>query len=758
MLALCLVTSSVPVYGDGVTAGFTIRQLLSPGDHLSDISLSRALLLDDVFYALGDNRTIYSWKAGAESVEEFYVLSPLPPEIGYISYDDLSDSAVSTLNTAVTHLASGDGELWGINLYTGRMGAIRAGREISWIDAAFYDEDLMRMQRMGGDPEVKCFIRDGALRIFMNDEILVWDDVINDKKAISLPDSVMEIIPYRDNKAVFSAFAAPSSDSSYSMGLFVADLEDGSISPYPGRLLGTEKNERPFEITGLAYNDVSDTLYYRLENPQSELNGMLASSSKEGDFLPRIKLPEMYGESYSIDDDTYAVQDHGGAVYVFDLREDMLSAGNVLRMKGMFSEVQLLSAWREAYPFILIDNRIADLEEQDILDIMLGDGNIDIYAIFANRLYRSAADKGYAFDLRSSDIIRSSAAQLIPSIYDTLHNQNGAVTGYPTSYFGLQLWMLDKAIWRECFGQRPYPKSFIEMFDVMREWEVNFSDQYDGVNVYGFFQLPVLLWEMVYQYVADYETKDQPIDFSTPMFADSLAAFTGLVRAVDTDRFDYNQAQAADSLFSGGGIIVGNNPILLSGEHKNIELIVPPSFEEGVQSRIQANIVVLMVNAKSQKTEEAMKFIEFISQEKGYDPVTGAVLNINDRMPAETEYYLTQKKETDKQLDRLSIAVESADEGQKQLLQQQIDRLKHDLDALSENRWIITQEGLDAFEEWEDRIYFTSNSIYISQNDLNNPFYQAVTSLCFQLTDGAISEESFIKSMNDVCKKIYYEQ
>lgn len=168
-------------------------------------------------------------------------------------------------------------------------------------------------------------------------------------------------------------------------------------------------------------------------------------------------------------------------------------------------------------------------------------------------------------------------------------------------------------------------------------------------------------------------------------------------------------------------------------------------------------MIVLMVNQRSMHKEEAIRFIEYLAERERIDDVVYYVMHQDENAPVEKPDYLRKASALSEQIEALERSLEVVKGSDRKGYEAKLQTLRYDLDRLQDDRWLITEEGVDRYTQVAERILPPGLSIYISQNDPENSLNTTVISLCKQLVNDSLTEEQFIQSLNDITRKIYFE-
>ena len=719
----------------------------------------QAVMEKDVFYTLADDRKIYRWKVDGETVDLYCNLPRPPAESLVFAYSALPSSAKSEMDSMVTHIISGDGKLWGLNLYSGKVCEIR--REgLRWLAGGLEIDPPSDNDRQFEKNSIKGFIRDGFLYMVHGGSLILWDMSSGRQEDIPLDMLVSSMVPYRDNQALLSIYPAYST-SAWENELIVLNLDDGQVFPFGAQLPEIELTDSAAtSIAGLSYDENDDIIYIQAFNALgAKENGMLYRSQGEKEFEPIGYLEPGDLNGFVLSDGRYALKSSSsGAIMVYDPSVTAAADTVSLNIKGLFNDSSLVQAYMRDNPGVMIHTQGVNLNDADITAMITGEADVDIYALYANRLYRSAVDKAYASDLSGSLQLSQSVESMYPAIREALVDNDGILRAYPAGGgMSISLPSLDKKLWRECFGEREYPETYLDLFDLMVAWEEQYADDHDEYNIIGPFELFVIPWDMVYQYIADYEQDNEPINFDTPAFRQSLSALCEAISQIDKERFEKNSRSGGLCVIDIMSLFIERNKLIFGPEDADTAILNPFSFEKGSDAHIRSQVIMLMVNEHSHHKKQAIEFIEYLTKIEHADEVVYYAMHQGMNEAVENPDYSRKVQALSEQIDELNQALDRIQESERQAFESKIASLRYELDQRLSNRWLITQEGIERYHNQADRILPPGSSLYISQNDPDGILNTAVISLCKQLVDDIISQEQFIQSLNGITRKIYFE-
>ena len=754
LVMLCCV-GSYSGLAEIVQEGFTHEELENLPDQ--DVVLQSIVFGGGAYYAL-TNTSILTWGVDFAETKVFCEIPVTLMPSSREAYLRLSDEDKDQVAYGITHLFYGDNFLWGFNVYSGGICKISKGSvcwekqilncsEIAYPD----DEDLQDYNIMG-------YIEDDTLRFMVGNTIYVWDFITNTQTICELQFDALSFVPYTTGKVLLSVLQN-NDEMAYENALFVLDFKDFKVEPLNVELSKFDANindTSKTSILGLAYSKEEDAIYYQARNIHMTEDGMLCCSKSGAPFekLGIIRDTNLYCYAST---GKYAVWNGTGALREYDIQALRSTDSMILRIKGLFPcDDSKLRSFSDSHPGLTVSNQIVNLDDNDITALISQTSDVDIYAIYANQLFSSAVQKGFASDLSGNTVIASSVAQMYPAIVESISDENGKIWGYPT-FMNLSLWQVDNELWTAVFADRPYPQTYVELFNMMKEWDNDYSEQYGEINFYGPFDLSGLLYEMVYQYVTEFEESDKPLDFADSSFCEAMNAFDEMIKSIDLSRFMSNNDMGGETLIIGGNIQVENNRNLFQDGNSKYKLICQPGFLADKPAPIRGDVIVLFVNSLSSHIDEAMQFVEYFSVPENVDPILYYALHENCIEPVEDPRYSAETKQLQQDIDTLKVQMTDADNASIDAFQAEIEKKELQIEEWDTKRWIVTEKGVSRYRQWLTNTRFSAHSLYLSQNDLNNAFYTAVNKTCKQYIEGGMTVNQFISKLTDISRMIWLE-
>lgn len=743
--ALCILTSLLLMFSLMPVAlaqgtGFTEEQFIALlGEDAIMPGFTRLRLVGDTFYSLEDDGGIYAWNIHEDSVSLFCRVNLFDNDIPYgLLPIDKKEKA----QTAVTHLFSGDEQLWAYNILSGRAGIINANG-VNWGPSGEIKDENWNPRQYGDI--LGGFALGDHLYFAYEDSYFRLDPASGTGESYLLPVNASVFQLYKEGKAIIWSF----DDVSFS--IYEINLLDGESKQIKHQLPDDEM------IVGLDYMAESDILYLMTLNSEGSnkvyISRQGANFEYQGDLLENGRFLNLNENEYAL------IQASGISINRTD--ELFQTRKRILTIRGILSFPYATQYFMRDNPDVVIREQTVNFEQQDLLSMISGDSNVDIYAMFTNRLFKAVKEKGYAMELDASDTLAQKAGMMHDVFYKAIKDEDGTIVAWPAPFIVYKLMAIDSVLWRECFGERPFPMTFVEMFEAMSEWESECSGQYEDAVVYMPGTLRSLLFHMVFKYISMYEMQNGWVDFDTPIFRESFSAYEEMLDSIDMERIksildhedEYNRVRA---LFWGEGLYAENNNFF--NPDPSVYFSAWPVFEAGCSPVTEVSFVVLWINRNSSNKDIAIKYIESLTSQENTSSNYEYALFKGQSQKVERADYLEKTQALNDKKAELKRAMAAVEEASKQYFEQAINAVNSEIEGMEANRYLITDEGISRYAAWVDQLKATSESNYLSQNDADDEFSKELGRLCDMFVQGAINRDMFISQLSNVSRLIYFER
>lgn len=761
---LCMACCLIPAAVSAAPGDMTLfsPQSVDAGITEENMYGNNYAVLDGQIYMMSyveDRRVITTWRPDMPKVETWMELPTAPEAEGQPLLE-------------VEDLAAGDGRLLVLNYAEGRVGEIKDG-VILWFDAALdvqqgasgtiNEWEESRLQ----NPMVQEGVLYGLRSSYdqqkgeMVSRILCYDLETGAQHTIEVP-GANTFCAYKPGQLLtVCAQENVAGDYSHTAYTLVAvDVATGTNQPLT--LAMAPNNE---EWGFLAYDRASDSIYYHW---QGEIRRSVGAAPFETVAYYSATV-NTYNENraWVLGPSMLAMDSHGK----FSVRnvDPQYKPERVLRIQGSYEDAAYF-AFAAAHPevqVLLIDYRY-DGAEQIAQAITSGTDAADLYMVDSNMNFSALLDKGYAADLSASPALTAEVAGMYPQIQDALKDEKGVLRAYPQAFY-MSPWQIDLPLW-EKYGMGPVPTTYDAFLDAMLRWEQEHGHEEDPEIVFlnGFSDRESLIRMIISAYILQYETQDQPIDFTAPALRSALEKIEQL-KADEEDREAWTdeQWQAYNEYINLPGLIYANGYMgnfydpdttqYISNEEDRIEQhvthMLSPTFAEGEPSKIAANMSVFCVNPSSPNIDLALLYLENYTE--GSDPELRYSLRPDLNEPMVRPNFEKEVEETKKYLANAQKQLEKADESEKIWLKDSIDYQTRWLAEQDKNKWLISQSALENYRAVASNMGLTTRSMFLGYEE--GGAWSQMWELIERYRSNQMTLDAFLRELNNKMRMMFLE-
>lgn len=746
----------------GDTEAFTQAFMQAAGiSEARSIRVQSLALLDETFFVYLNNMTVYAWKPG-DQMPSLHCSLPQPPPEASISFKGLDAQALEKLNNTVSYIAAGDGALWGLNVFSGKVGKI-SKEGIAWQDTKL---DVSRL-----NPEddatprrvTQAFVQEGMLYLL-----------------IALDESYADFNEYELLRYELSSGACTPLDAEglqgvalYQRGfllilrlnpqkayaLSVLNLSTGSLKDLDRSLPSLVSNTA---FGGLAYDTNSDCIYLTAQN-QVFVNRSDAPF-KAAAFVPALN---MTGETsaWVLPDGRYALGFEG--IYVRRAQEELTQT--TLRIKAGYVNLNILNDFVKENPDILITEMNETAKADDLSqDVTSGLSDTDIYQINLDYAFGALVQKGYCTDMSGSKIISADVDLMYPFVQKLITDSQNHPVAYPVDMWLSQI-SVNHGYWTLIFGDMPLPATFDELMDAMLLWETDYADEYPEIDFLMNFDHAYWVNEIIKAYVQQYEQPSQRIDVSDPLLKNVLHKLENVCRIRKSKNRSVTFVSMDDwgercEIFS----ILNEMPLLSYEQHISPRQLsdyiygVDPSqfspsplvFQISETPNTRATLGVWVINPLSKNKEAALRFIEYAARVKN-NPRVYYALHPDINEPYENPKFQRLINDMTNRQSQLLEALEGLQGNDRLGLNDMLQYVEGWLENQENERWLISPQAITHYRLTAPGIRFYENSLYLGAS--GNSVQEQIKSLCRRYADEQLNLDLFISELNQMMNMISLE-
>lgn len=722
----------------------------------------------DTCYAYLTDMGVYTYTPGGEP-EKLCTLPPAPENF-YARVDGLTDEDLELLHNTVTYISVWDGTLYGYNVYSGRWGAID-GEGVHWQDSRLNFSCLFHEDSFFPDRIANSFMTDDALYVLADtqDE---YGDLVYALFSFDLSDGTSKRYDHegllggicRGEKGELLLLAYFPDYEEFGTLLFQMDSgEFCTVGPY---------FDFPIEedfVGGFAYNEKTDTMYVAA-------NDLIYASKNAEEYTPFAPLdtsgmmPDI--RAWALSDGRYAILFDG--IHIRE-RDDQEFAQLNLSTYLFYPSTRQL--FKDMYPNVKL-NEQDTMDQQTIIDYLLtGDETIDVYSMPLNYAFNLIKEKGLAVSMSGSEVIEADAARMDEQVQSALRDAQGNIVAYPAGdRVELANYGIHEGYWRMAFGDRPLPTTFEEVLDAWIEWEENdLIEEYPmlGFEISEGFSYENWVRRFITIYIRQHDADGEP-NLGAPELRTVLEKLARLAEvrqqhgrgiSGESDGDRALSSETGDTAF----IFNPSSQVAMEGDDHWVTMgnvydqypgdvtWLPLTFEKDAKQYTDASMYVYFINPHSWHKEEALQFIECMTNPRAIPRLYYAVHpDMNE--PLENEDYEEVKAWYERQCEEYRAGIKTAKEQDKDTseLERQLSNYENWL-ASDEGRWEISQKTIDAYRQMvaEKPLNLHMTSPYLYAMTIGESSF--VNTLCGQYAQGGMPLDLFLQKLSSRLNMITLE-
>ena len=569
--------------------------------------------------------------------------------------------------------------------------------------------------------------------------------------------NLQELTPYKDGLLMARR---------YDMNNITAAAQSGKLPPteygtYDPKtdaftLLGEIKSDGTFggyAVSGFSYSAENDTLYY---TNGSHVEGLTIATGETR--ISAYTGGGMLGDLGSVSQTlfvpggTYA-KANSSDLTLYQLDTDAVRNG-ALRVFGEFGS-EAHKSFSKNYPDIPVDV-VADLQFdiETLANAMVSENEAyDVLLLMMSYMpVEKLIAKGYCADLSGNAEIMKRVSDMDPRFLDGV-TVDGKLYGVPVSSaaftFGVNL-----ELWQSLgLTESDLPTTVAELYDFLANYAADYADDHPDLRLFdmGTDNLKMMLFSLLLDnYVAYCQTELQgQLTFDNPLFRDALNAmdqidFDELKNSVTTDQTSYAQS---DSLF------VLTMPVCSFSSYYDAYTPMPLALSAEVQPIIGANLSVLIINPKTKRMDDAVKYVcNYLDH---LDDSSAVVFYPGDNEPRISSIYKKYESQIQESLKKQNDLLATADESQKAAIQDQIQQLNDQLASMDNIKYNVTAKQIDTFRNQVSGLLRVSQQSVLYSGDKNTQ--AELNKVAMQYLSGTMTQEQFVQEMDKRARMMQLE-
>lgn len=676
--------------------------------------------VDEVLYILGAH-AVYRWAPGMTEAEVFCAPDGL----------DIQTSA-----TAIRHLFTDGSTLFGLHPHTGQIFEItREGLQ----PAAQLPQNLMQSGTEGSSHfrEIKAtaYAADSLFLLLGPEDYADYDKTellrfsLKEQRLMRcLPTDAQGMAAGAEGKLILFL---PEEEN----GLWQYDIASDALE---GQAMTLQMENAP---SGLAWYAQKEALAFYASNRVSlmELSGVVQTKA----YLP-IAFVNSATPAACSSSGLYAYP-YSNYVFLRDLSIQGEASQTVLTLMGSIppSMVVAFSIENPDIAIITTDRSLDDYLKQAVVS---ADGSIDLFVASAPGVFAAMKQKGFAVPLNGDTELVEMAKRLYPALQEVAF-EGEKLLAYPIA-IQLHSWTVNETQW-QALELGDYPTTYDQVFETIALWLDRHAEEHMEYALSDIQQgsVDMLVSMIVKEYIFQNETSGKQLTFDTPVFRSLMASVcrnAGLL----SEEYEQWGMPLLSSYYQGFGYSYNAND--------RMRMLLPPTLDEKATQMLGASAELLLVNAASPRQEAAVRFVSFCAEH--LDPTTQYMLHPDMNDPYPNPDYETRLDTLREERENLEKRLTIADASQMPTLQDEIAQKESMIKSISDNRWLISPESIEAYRSVAENLRIPYASDYLSEGESGG--YNAIASVIAQYCSDGLDQseiDSFIKTLDQVTYLVYME-
>ena len=675
----------------------------------------RSIVVDDSVHLLSTRRNLYALNTETQQATPVPMHNANPeyeqiPETALDFHEIPKDEAVPDWlkkDASLIDMLFWDGTaLYGVNELNGALYRVEIVENEATLHAIarldFFsgvEKECMPSIRSG----VAC---NGSLYLLMSlaaeeawPSVYRFDMVTGTRDPVKGKGTIVEIARYRDGHLLL---LEEISDSQWQVTDF--DAVTGACSP----LFESDKLKIASEsVFGLLFDPWRDRILIQADKE-------LLTFVSETAYEVVAYLPPIWSYCRAIGEDGLLLLLKDQSVYALStLRKKQLS--KPLQVACNELEDWMDQGFAEAYPHTPVKHRqvyeheaIALLAEQ----IAIQSDEIDIFEIPIGSAAQKAIEKGYYYPLNQSESIREKVAAYRPFFQQAVMH-GSAIAGVPRRTDQYSLGYSKYALAQLGLTASDIPSSFMELMDVLLEWDERVGDaaQQAEITPFGIAneQLKAELFSMLldqYYWLMEEDAS------AVPLYETELAKLLDKLSVVCSTIPEGIEEEPYGTLAERfGHIKVNDRPSHLFNRYcsfhpgrrnflyyyESISDFVPITLTFPSQNTplLLFEGTLFVVNPYSAQKEQAIQWLTFYMN---HLPAKDAAVFDRAAVPVESELYNAMKEYYTSEIVRLETRMQAAEGAAKGELEAQIQARKGQLQGIEQIKWDVSAQALEDYE------------------------------------------------------------
>lgn len=362
--------------------------------------------------------------------------------------------------------------------------------------------------------------------------------------------------------------------------------------------------------------------------------------------------------------------------------------------------IKLFAAKHPDVP-VYFSNEYYDTTEKLNQAMLSGEDAMDLLQMdIAHSSFLTLKEKGYCADLSGDAELMAMAERLHPLFRDAVM-QDGKLVAVPVSAYSFG-WIYNPEVLEEMGLDESFiPTDFIGLCELVTEWNDGMMDDYPEYMLLESVTntREWLFNRMMDSYMIWCTAQEGEITFDTPVFRQMMEALEN-VRCEEMDRVYRQDEMSGDmyrmGLISWGYQLVGDFSWLMDGYNSWMK-IIPMQMTPDTPFFTDVQVQVCFINPRTERMELAVELLK--CRLAALDENVQHTFFVDETEPVENEYYQQAMDEYQTAIDMYETQLATADEAEKEFIQDTIDSYREMMKEQETYRYTISPESMVRFRE-----------------------------------------------------------
>ena len=401
---------------------------------------------------------------------------------------------------------------------------------------------------------------------------------------------------------------------------------------------------------------------------------------------------------------------------------------------------------------VKIDTNCLYADATDVQRIILSKASTpDVFILDVDEGFYALKQKGYLETVPLTSFI-DEVKFFYPAIQNVVTNDNKQVIAVPEQFIPIH-WCVNETLWKQIFGNKDYPETFLDLAELIEFWNDNMADIYPDFKLLEFSgNSKALLIDVVKQYIFQCESSNQSISFSNQTFIQTLEKIRDLNISEITESME-------DVYFNQEPLLlmqpIGGFSVEYMDGYRYIP-ILPPKLEHTSPAYVPARMRIMIVNPFSQNKELAYEYISYCWNSQNAKIKACLIENWETPVCSEAGVEALSKveKEIEETRNLLNDAITQEEFEKEDLYGEKIFALNEKREKILKKAFEVSSEDIEEYHSIGPYVNLLLGSSYAHDDD---PAMQSIMKIIDQFADGKMTGTTCAIKLDEITRMIFME-